>query len=278
MNLLHIRPRGTTRPTRRLVAALAIVLVGTFALQSLAAAATVVTSGNLGVDWFITEQRAGSTAEFAAGPGVPAFGSGSFQMTMQDGAGKVTLFTYNHVGTALAEISALGIATYRSSASTNPVAQYPSLNIEVDFVGDGSSFTTLVFEPVYNSAGLALDTWQVWDAYAGGAAVWWSTKDIPGVCAFNCFVSWSTIVANNPNAKISGGFGTNVGSGWDGFSSTAADGLTINGTTYDLEPSPPVIGPPVSKDECKNGGWQQFNTPRVFKNQGDCIQFVNTGK
>lgn len=38
------------------------------------------------------------------------------------------------------------------------------------------------------------------------------------------------------------------------------------------------VGPPTSKDECKNCGWATFNTPRTFKNQGDCIQFVNTGK
>ncbi len=40
----------------------------------------------------------------------------------------------------------------------------------------------------------------------------------------------------------------------------------------------PQIGPPTNKDQCKNGGWQRFNFPRTFKNQGDCIQFVNTGK
>lgn len=38
------------------------------------------------------------------------------------------------------------------------------------------------------------------------------------------------------------------------------------------------MGPPVNKNQCKNGGWQFFNFPRTFKNQGDCIQFVNTGK
>jgi Big-like domain-containing protein/thrombospondin type 3 repeat protein len=37
-------------------------------------------------------------------------------------------------------------------------------------------------------------------------------------------------------------------------------------------------GPPTNKDQCKNGGWQLFDFPRTFKNQGDCIQFVNTGK
>lgn len=35
---------------------------------------------------------------------------------------------------------------------------------------------------------------------------------------------------------------------------------------------------PTSKDQCKNNGWQRFNFPFSFKNQGDCIQFVNTGK
>jgi hypothetical protein len=44
-------------------------------------------------------------------------------------------------------------------------------------------------------------------------------------------------------------------------------------------PTPtPHVGPPTNKDQCKNGGWQSFDTPRRFKNQGDCIQFVNTGK
>ena len=38
------------------------------------------------------------------------------------------------------------------------------------------------------------------------------------------------------------------------------------------------VGPPTKKDQCKNGGWQTFTAPRKFKNQGDCIQFVNTGK
>ena len=36
--------------------------------------------------------------------------------------------------------------------------------------------------------------------------------------------------------------------------------------------------PPANKDECKNGGWKNFIFPRTFKNQGDCIQYVNTGK
>jgi hypothetical protein len=50
-------------------------------------------------------------------------------------------------------------------------------------------------------------------------------------------------------------------------------------TRFSLIPStPPPVGPPTSKEACMNGGWRSFDTPRTFKNQGDCIQFVNTGK
>jgi hypothetical protein len=38
------------------------------------------------------------------------------------------------------------------------------------------------------------------------------------------------------------------------------------------------IGPPTNKDQCKDGGWKTFTIPRKFKNQGDCVSFVNPGK
>jgi hypothetical protein len=37
-------------------------------------------------------------------------------------------------------------------------------------------------------------------------------------------------------------------------------------------------GPPQNIEQCKNGDWMRFNSPRSFRNQGDCIQFVNTGR
>lgn len=52
----------------------------------------------------------------------------------------------------------------------------------------------------------------------------------------------------------------------------------VNGVCQAVPKPPATVGPPRSKDECKNGGWQGFNYPRVFKNQGDCVKFVETGK
>ena len=37
---------------------------------------------------------------------------------------------------------------------------------------------------------------------------------------------------------------------------------------------------PITKDDCKQGGWKNVTRGDLstFKNQGDCIQYVNTGK
>jgi hypothetical protein len=39
--------------------------------------------------------------------------------------------------------------------------------------------------------------------------------------------------------------------------------------------APPAVGPPTSKDQCKNDGWKTFNNP-PFKNQGDCVSSVTS--
>jgi N-acetylneuraminic acid mutarotase len=55
----------------------------------------------------------------------------------------------------------------------------------------------------------------------------------------------------------------------------------VGGVTVEpLQAFTPIaeIGPPTDKDQCKKNGWQTFNVPRMFKNQGDCVSFVNTGK
>lgn len=38
----------------------------------------------------------------------------------------------------------------------------------------------------------------------------------------------------------------------------------------------PGLFAPTTKDQCKDGAWQDFNNP-TFKNQGDCVSYVATG-
>jgi len=81
--------------------------------------------------------------------------------------------------------------------------------------------------------------------------------------------SW-TETAGHPTDVI----GVTVGGnryGW--FATQEFPVLALDDTRLDVG-----VGPPASKDDCKDGGWQTFDSPREFKNQGDCIQFFNTGK
>lgn len=65
------------------------------------------------------------------------------------------------------------------------------------------------------------------------------------------------------------------GSNGDLYGTTTFGGASGLGTVFRLTIR---VDPPTNKDQCKNGGWQIFISPHPFKNQGDCIQFVNTGK
>jgi len=48
--------------------------------------------------------------------------------------------------------------------------------------------------------------------------------------------------------------------------------IKVNGATQ-----VPVIGPPTNANQCKNGGWKEFNNPS-FKNQGQCVSYFNKHK
>jgi hypothetical protein len=255
--------------------ALTAVSVLCIGVSSASAATEVVTENDVARqpentpptnNWVIYTRTAppASNAVFRTGPGSPPLGAGSLELTTATGADKVTAFNYDHVGTALSDVNALGYSTYRSAGSLQQVA---ALNLQVDVNGaDPGGFTTLVFEPVYNTdqGAVVSGQWQDWDAYNGGDAIWWSSNPIPSAPDRDTFVTWDTIVANNPNAVVVGGYGVNQGSGNPALT-TATDALTFNDTTYDFERVP------LSKDDCKKGGWESYGT---FKNQGDCVSSV----
>src|SRR5688500_13009682 len=178
-------------------------------------------------NWVVYTRTPLSSGQFVVGPGTPPSGVGSFRLTTPTGADKITIFTYDHIGTPLADIEAMSYATYRFPGGNQ--SQLPAINIQVNPNEPLSgTFTTLVYEPIYNQPAIQGETWQTWDAYSGGNAVWWSTRDLRDSsgnliacnpngalaatpqCAGKLFVTWETIVAGLPNATISGGFGLNA--------------------------------------------------------------------
>jgi nitrous oxidase accessory protein NosD len=96
---------------------------------------------------------------------------------------------------------------------------------------------------------------NIWDAgYPGGGNFW---SDYTGID------QKSGVKQNRP--------------GSDGLGDTP---YLIDSANIDHYPLVPRVhhGPPTNKEQCKNGGWRQFDTPRTFKNQGDCVSFVQTGR
>ncbi len=276
-----------------MVAFLATTGLMTKAVEAAIAACTteVITDGDVvrapegtppAQNWMLYTRNAGQ-GTFREGPGTPSKGTGSLEFVTPTANDKVWLFNYDHVGKSLADVSSMGYSTYRTAGSAQQVA---SINLEIDFNGPAEGgYAVLVFEPVYNTAqGTVTDgVWQTWDAYNGGNAIWWSSRAIPGVCAFDCFVTWNSIVAANPDDVVVGGFGVNQGSGNAGLTS-AVDYLEIGfGSecfTYDFELTE-VVEPavPTTKEQCMNNGWRTLvdRDGNSFRNQGQCVAFVASG-
>lgn len=234
--------------------------------------------------------RAGTTGEagFTAGPGSPPLGHGSFRTLTPDAAAKVFLFNYDHVGTPLSTITGVSYSSYKTLGAAAPA--FPALNIQVDINGGSfgtGEFRTFVWEP-YNQPGFANTTltWEQRDAYAGGNGVWWSTTGgAAGVatggsrgCGQATPCSWTALLAAFPGATIVGGFGINQGSGNPGIDGNV-DALSIayggNSITYDFE----AFLTASERGDCTNGGWSvvRRGDGTAFRNQGDCVSYVENG-
>ena len=272
MNRRLPRTAATKRSWQWSVCAAAIVcvvgagLAGVTATPAVATTTTtVVSTGSLAPHgpWKTEPTSNTGSFSFVSGPATPPSGIGSLRMTVADPPGQhdwLNNYAYGKCQTGpscnapqtswqpLATIDALAFSVYRSSGGT-----YPSYNIEVDFDGSGSSYTTFVFEP--NIGSVLNNTWQTWNALSPADGTWYSTHDTglgtPFHCAFGsagCNHSWSEIQTGYPLARIKYGLGPNVGTGgnFDGNIDKFTIGVSGNTTVYDFEPPPTVPGAPRS--------------------------------
>lgn len=53
-----------------------------------------------------------------------------------------------------------------------------------------------------------------------------------------------------------------------------AENTNLTGDPTTIYPTTPPVVIPTDKDQCKNGGWTAFTNPS-FKNQGQCVSYVN---
>jgi hypothetical protein len=262
---------------------LAIVLPMTPAFS---AGPTIVVTPTNQQGWSTADTRPGGAVNFVSDSTAPS-GVGALQLTTD--ATTTAKAQYLHdANIPLASVNDLSYYTRQVNAPLFPGAD-PSYQLPVCLGGVTPSgcvgFTTFVFEP-YENIGLGTpggvvipDVWQKWNVSAGQ---FWSSRSASGggacttIAGFGGapFYSLAAIKSICPNAVVVG-FGVNIGSNNPSYN-VYTDLFNFNGTTYDFEPYEVA----TSKDQCKNSGYLTVKRAdgSSFKNQGDCIQYVNTGK
>src|SRR5262249_31492185 len=103
-------------------------------------------------------------------------------------------------------------------------------------------------------------------------------------------INWGSCAANHVYSLTTTGNGGNIGfvvsdEFWGDPGVFCSSSFCQNNGTFDNSGSLTVkifqvLAVPSNKDDCKQGGWQGLTRTdgSHFKNQGDCIQYVNTGK
>jgi hypothetical protein len=136
--------------------------------------------------WFPFASSCGSGAKTGSqgavqGPATPPAGTGSYRFEIgSNGDTYRTLRSRLLTGKRLTDLTTLTYWTYVSAFGSG--GQAPYIDLRVDLNGNGTADDTLTFEPIYqtgtysgdtvpNQGTVALNTWQSWNAVAGG---WWS--------------------------------------------------------------------------------------------------------
>ena len=139
----------------------------------------------------------------------------------------------------------------------------PGFQLVVDFDGDGSEDGILIGEP-----GVYGDDWWLNNAAeqfvkdgapiqsGGSGSLWHGTLD-----------QWRSAF---PEAVVAA-FGFSLGSGVKGDG--VLNAINIGDTRYTFAAHTVL----TAKEQCKNGGWTTSTKP-VFKNQGECVSSLASGK
>ncbi len=199
-----------------------------------------------------------SSGGMVVGPDTPPLGTGSANLAAGNGSiggggdGSEELRNTGYAGTLISQITTLMYSTYVTS---NNGQQFPYFGLMVDTDGDTAYDDIFFFEPPYqtpstgnpsliNQGDPILNTWQSWDALAGG---WWDNN---GNCGPGTGVDTlqaclgadynTATIANAPDGL--GGVRFNVGFASDtdifnGYVDAFTIGINNVDTTYDFDPA-----------------------------------------
>jgi hypothetical protein len=247
------RPSYVRRAATAAALSLAVA-TGLLAGSGLATAApptTRVTTADLGTPvtdcntatptGYCTELHAGGTATIVDGRRAN-FGTGYLHFSTLGGNDHATVFLQKQfAGKKLANLDTVAFETFIEQAGTTDRRIAPSINIQINPNKAGSSFTSLVWEPIYAGTSVVAGTWQTWTPSTSPSG-WWATGTTsdPGTANRYGFTNYAAdfaqVKAQLPNATIYQ-IGVNQGSGSTGLVADV-DRLRLNNTTYDFDNGP----------------------------------------
>lgn len=176
--------------------------------------------------------------------------------------------------TTFAELTTLS-SDFKVEADDTCVGGSPRYQVGIDTDGDGDRDANIFVYFGTDSGGTPCvpGTWQnTGDVLESGRVL--DTSQLPGGTFYD---PYNTALAKYGTMEVTG-IQVVVDAGWaagDGEQAADIDNTLINNTLFTYE-----IPQPTGKDQCKKGGWQNLARAdgTTFKNQGDCIQYANTGK
>jgi hypothetical protein len=196
---------------------------------------------------------------FEGAPGdctINADGTSATLNTANGGYAGVYYASSNISGDSVATVTGLSF-TYTCASTTNCVTGgSPRMSIPIDTDGDGDT-ESYAFIDANNCGMTAATTGTV-------------TQLCPVFFGGTLYANWAAFVADNADALIA----------TDALPFVVADQRFIGVISNVQLGQGRGAHDAKARDDCKNGGWANLtrDDDSEFKNQGDCIQYVNTGK
>jgi hypothetical protein len=228
-----------------LIVAILSVMASFLISRNIARAALVVTPSVLQGWNIFPAGTAPSVAAFQNGAGTPPLGAGSYRGEITGSNSKILLGRGDYHLTALSGL-AISYSTYRDAASTNNNDWY--VNVYVDTNNDLIANCRLDFATSTGPSG----SWTGKNA-TGATTGWYVNNSGQGCPTTASNIAWSAVLAGLPGtARVLNPFTGNVypgivfnmgdtGSSYVGYRGNI-DNITVNGTNWDFELTPPVAG------------------------------------
>lgn len=219
-----------------------------------------------------------ATGTFSFGLGNPSIGAGSLSIgPISSTVAADKFIAENFIHTAMSDLNSVSydfllgpggpvnphkqfyLNVYANFGQSDPLKFYDCRYVVVPTSGSELSFTTVTFNP---NISYPVTT------RTGAAA---SPYTCPSVPANMDLLSPGSVVRM---FSISVGDSAIQDAGSNGFYDNVVVSTSSGTTIYDFDPQP------MNAEQCKKNGWKNLFRANGtgFKNQGDCIQYVNTGR